>query len=120
MDCFPSSLRDYKNQVLSNEHAVPAGDVFCSYLQRALKKPDNMTLKAFKECFQVLFKLYDNLKADYELTMSKKECHLIFFNAFSAEHQNMFVQQQKEYHRMTMDEVVNFFPDLPCQGPTIT
>ncbi len=102
-------MRECKNQVLFCEHAVTAGDVFCSYLQRALKKLDDMTPKAFKACFEVLFKLYDNLKADYELTIGEKERHLIFFNAFSSEHQNMFVQQQKEYHKMTMDKIVNFF-----------
>ncbi len=68
-----------------------------------------MIPKAFKACFKVLFKVYDDLKAGYELTIGDKECHLIFFNAFSADHQNKFVQQQKEYHRMTMDEVVTFF-----------
>ncbi len=68
-----------------------------------------MTPKAFKAHFEVLFKLYDDLKADFELTIGEKERYLIFFNAFSAEHQNMFVQQQKEYHKITMDEVVNFF-----------
>ncbi len=68
-----------------------------------------MTPKAFNVCFKVLSKLYDNLKANFELKIAKKECHLNFFNAFSAEHQNMFVQQQKEYHKMTMVEVVNFF-----------
>ncbi len=45
-----------------------------------------MTPKAFKACFEVLFKLYDNLKADYELTIDKKERNLIFFNAFSRDH----------------------------------
>ncbi len=68
-----------------------------------------MTPKAFKACFAVLFKLYDDLKADYELTIGKRERQLIFFNAFSADHHNKFVQQQKDYHRMTMDEIVTFF-----------
>ncbi len=68
-----------------------------------------MTLKAFKACFKVLFKMYQDLKADYELTIGKKEHHLIFFNAFSADHHNQFVQQQNEYHKMTMDEIVSFF-----------
>ncbi len=68
-----------------------------------------MTPKAFKACFVILFKLYEDLKADYEFTIGTKECHLIFFNALSADHHNKFVQQQKEYHNMTMDEVVSFF-----------
>ena len=58
-----------------------------------------MTLKAFKARFKVLFKLYNDLKADYELTIGKKERILIFFNAISAEHCNKFVQQQKNYHK---------------------
>ncbi len=68
-----------------------------------------MTPKAFKARFEVLFKLYDDLKADYELTIGKKECNLIFFNAFSADHCNKCVLQQKDYHKMMMDEVVTFF-----------
>ncbi len=68
-----------------------------------------MTPKAFKACFKVLFKLYDDLKADYELTIGKKERNLIFFNTFSADHHNKFVQQQKDYHKMMMDKVVSFF-----------
>ncbi len=68
-----------------------------------------MTLKAFKACFEVLFKLYDNLKADFELTIGEREHNLIFFNTFSSEHRNKFVQQQKEYHKMMMDKVFAFF-----------
>ncbi len=30
---FAIITKEYKNQVLSSEHAVAAGDVFCSYLQ---------------------------------------------------------------------------------------
>ncbi len=78
-------MRKYKNQVLPGENAVAAGNVLCSYLQRALKKLDNMKPKAFKACFEVLFKLYDNLKADYKLTIGEKEHHLIFFKSFSSE-----------------------------------
>ncbi len=88
-------MKEYKNPVLSCKHAVAMGDVFCSYLQKGLKEPDDMPPKAFKACFEVLLKLYDDLKADYELTIGEKECHLIFFNAFSADHRNKFVQQQK-------------------------
>ncbi len=106
---FAIIMKEYKNQVLSSEHAVATGDVFCSYLWRALKKPGDMTLKAFKAHFEVLFKLYDDLEADYELTIGETESHLIFFNAFSADHHNKFVQQQNEYHKMMMDEVVTFF-----------
>ncbi len=68
-----------------------------------------MTPIAFKDCFEVLFKLYDDLKADYELTIEEKEKTLLFFPAFSAEHCNMFVQQQKQYHKMKMDEFMEFF-----------
>ncbi len=41
-----------------------------------------MTLKAFKACFKVLFKMYEDLKADYELTIGKKERHLISLMPF--------------------------------------
>ncbi len=33
--------------------------------------PNNMTPKASKAHFDALFKLYDNLKADYELTIGE-------------------------------------------------
>ncbi len=59
---FAIVMIEYKNRVLSDKHAVAAGDVFCSYLQKGLKKPDNMTPKAFKARFEVLFKLYDTLR----------------------------------------------------------
>ncbi len=85
-------MREYKNQVLSGKRAVATGDVFHSYLWKGLKKLDNMTQKAFKACFEVLFKLNDDLKAGYELTIGEKEHHLIFFNAFSADRCNKFVQ----------------------------
>ncbi len=37
-----------------------------------------MTLKAFKACFEVLFRLNDNLKADYKFTIGDKEKNLLF------------------------------------------
>ncbi len=61
--------------------------------------------KAFKAGFKVLFKFCNDLKADYKLTIGEKEKSLIFFNAFSA----MFVQQKKQYHKVTMDEFMEFF-----------
>ena len=106
---FAIVMKEYKNRVLSGENGVAAGDVFRSFLRKALRKPDDMTPKAFKARFEVLFKLYDDLKADFELTIGEKERNLIFFNAFSNEHRNKFVQQQKNYHQMTTDEIVAFF-----------
>ncbi len=58
-----------------------------------------MTLKAFKACFEVLFKLYDGLNSDYELTIREKEKTLLFFNTLSAEQCNVFVQQQNSTTR---------------------
>ncbi len=68
-----------------------------------------MTLKAFNDCFKVIFKLYDHLKADYELVIGNKENSLLFFNAFSSEHWNVLFQQQKQHHKMTIDEFLEFF-----------
>ncbi len=68
-----------------------------------------MTPKAFKACFKAFFKLYEDLKADYELTIGEKERNLIFFDTFTAVQQYMFVQQQKQHRKMTMDELVSFF-----------
>ncbi len=83
---FAKIIKTYKNEVLSGENAVAAGDVFHSFLWRTLKKPKDMTPKAFKARFDVLMKLYKDLEAVYELTMGDKERKLIFCNAFSAEH----------------------------------
>ncbi len=75
-------MKEYKNRVLSSEHTVAEGDVFHSNLQKGLKKLDNMTPKAFKACFKVLFKLYDDLKADYELTIGKRNATSFFKRFF--------------------------------------
>ncbi len=101
-------MKEYENPYLSVKHSVAARDMFCYYLQMVLKKPDNMTLNAFKACFKAFFKLFDDLKAYYELTIGEKEKNLLFFNTFSAEHWNNSVQQKK-YNKMMMDELVNFF-----------
>ncbi len=37
------------------------------------KKPDHMIPQALKACFKILFKLYNNLEADYNLTIQDKE-----------------------------------------------
>ncbi len=56
-EVFAIIMREFKNRVLFGEHAVAAGYVFHSYLGRVLKKQDNMTLKSFRACFKVLFKV---------------------------------------------------------------
>ncbi len=91
---FALTMKEYKNCVLSSKHSVATRDVVCSYLQKSLNKPDNMTLKAFKAWSEVLLKLYDNLNATYKLTIGNKEKNLIFFKAFSADHWNVFIQQK--------------------------
>ncbi len=52
---FAIIMREYKKGVLAGEHAVASEDIFCSYLWWALKKLDDMTPKALKACFEVLF-----------------------------------------------------------------
>ncbi len=81
------------------QHSIAASDIFCTYLCRDTKKPDNMTLKAFKACVKVLIKLHVDLKPNYELAMREKEKTLLFFNAFLDEYHNMFVQQQNSTRR---------------------
>ncbi len=65
-------MKDYKNLVLSGEHSVVAGDIFCVHFCTGVKKLDNMTPESFKTCFEILLKLYDKLKADYELILGEK------------------------------------------------
>ncbi len=76
-------MKFYKNEVLSDEHSVATGDIFYTHLHRFLKKPDDMTSKAFKACFEVHMKQYEYLKADYELRIGDKEISLFSFNSFS-------------------------------------
>lgn len=51
-----------------------------------LKISDSMTLKAFKGCIKVHFKLHENLKPDYKMNIDTKEINLHVFNSFSAKH----------------------------------
>ncbi len=60
-------------------------------------------------------KLYKDLKADFELTVGERETKLIFFNAFSAEHLNKFVAQQKKYLELSIDDFMNYFQILHTQ-----
>ncbi len=48
-------------------------DVFCTYLRHVMKMLANMTQKSFKACFEFFLKLYDDLKADNELTSGENE-----------------------------------------------
>ncbi len=45
---FVFIMKEYKNFILSTEHTVVAGDVLHTYLRCGIKKPENMTAKAFK------------------------------------------------------------------------
>ncbi len=45
---------------------------------------------------------------NYELMIGEKELILLFFNTFAADNCILFVQQ-KQYHKMMMDELVEFF-----------
>ncbi len=74
-----------------------ARNAFCAYLCRGLKKLDNMTL------LWGSFQLYNDLKADYEIMIGERNGPS-FLNIFSAEHCNVFVQQQEQYLMMVMDE----------------
>ncbi len=74
--------------VLFRKHSIAAWDIF-TYICRGLKKPDDMTPKAFKTCFKVLVKLYYYLKAGFELIIGEKKWPLLFFNSFPAEHQSV-------------------------------
>ncbi len=75
-----------------------------------------MTPNAFKACFEILFKLYDNLKADYILMIGEKEKNLLFFNAFSADHQNVFVQQQKLNPSRSVIQPTSLFANNETRG----
>ncbi len=60
-------MTEYKNWVLSGDHSVATGDVFCTYLNRGIKKLDNMTPNASKVRFEAIYKQYIDLKADNKL-----------------------------------------------------
>ncbi len=69
---FASIMKEYKNWVLSSKHSVATMDIFCTYLCRGVNQLDDMNLKVFKAHFKVLFKLYNILQADYELTIGER------------------------------------------------
>ncbi len=75
---FAIILRFYKNKVLSGKHAVTAGDVFFSYLNRDIKKPVNMTPQALKASFEILMKLFEDFDTKYELTIGIRKIEIIF------------------------------------------
>ncbi len=54
-------------------------------------------LKAFKVCFLTLMKLYDVIKTDKHQMIGDMKHALIPINSFSAECQNVNMQQQIEY-----------------------
>ncbi len=70
---FESNINECKNWILSSKYSVAAKDIFQTYLWWGLKKPGNMTPKAFKAHFKVLFKIHDNFKGNHELTIGDKE-----------------------------------------------
>ncbi len=93
-----------KNCILYGKHSISAmGHLLYLLLQR-VEKPNNMTPKDFIAWFEVLFQLYNNIKADNELTIRKKEKSILFFNVYTVEHWNTFVKQQEQYHKMTMED----------------
>ncbi len=112
---LPKIMKTYKNKVISGENAVAAGDDFRSSLQCALKKPKDITPKAFKACFNVLMKLYKDPEADFEVMIGNRERKLIFFNPFSAKHQNEFLPQQQKYEKLSIDDFVNYFQIIHAQ-----
>ncbi len=73
-----------------------------------------MTPKDFKACFKVLFKLYDNLKADYKLTIGEKEHHLIFLMPFQVN-----IETCLSSNKMITIRCSQLLPDLLCHRPTV-
>ncbi len=71
-------MKSYKNKVLPGENTVTTGDVFCSFLRQPIKKPVDMTPKAFKTCFKILMKQSEDLDAKYELNIGNKKWNLCF------------------------------------------
>ncbi len=105
---FAKIIMTYKNKVLSWENAVASEDFFHSFLWRTLKKPQDMTPKAFKACFDIIMKLED-LEAAFEKTNGKRERKLIFCNAFSAEHWNEIIAQQKSMQSCPLTILLTIF-----------
>ncbi len=108
-------MKSFKNKVLVGEYVVAAGEIFCFYLCRGIKRPDNMTPKAFKARFKVLMKLYDDLDAKFELTICNWEMKFIGFNAFFLVNWNKFVAQQKDYLKLSMGNFITYFQILHAQ-----
>ncbi len=54
-----------------------------------------MTLKKFKAQFETFIKLYDNIKANFELRIGDKERSLLFFNTFFTIKCKVIAEQKK-------------------------
>ncbi len=69
---FTSIFKEYKNCLISCEHSVGTKDCFHAYLCRGIEKPDEIIPQDLKAGFEVLFKLYDVLKADNAPTIEEE------------------------------------------------
>ncbi len=98
-------MKEYKNGVLSHKNSINARNIFQASLQCGIKDKESRQYdpKSFQCLLQGSLQVYNDLKADYELRIGGMEKTLLFFNAFSAEHHYMFVQQQKQYCKIQDD-----------------
>lgn len=64
---FESIMKEYKNKIFFIKNSVAAMDIFCTYLCRGLKNPEDIHMipKAFKACFEVFIKLLEDPDDNY-------------------------------------------------------
>ncbi len=113
---FKSITKNIKIESFTLNTLLPTGISFISTCLWVLKSHDDMTPKSSKEYFKELFKLYNDLKAAFKLTLREKEKILLFCNTFSADHHNIFVQQEK-VPQDENSEVCWVLPDLLFNWP---
>ncbi len=90
------------------EYSVATRGVFWTYLWRCLKKLDDLTLKAVKACYDVLFKFYETSRLimnwQFESTRNPPllQCLLCWTS-------QCVCSAAKQYHNMTMDKFADLF-----------
>ncbi len=79
---FALIMKEYNNRVLSGEHTVTVGDVFCNYLHRGLKKPNDMSLKAIQNMLWGPFQIVQRPQGRLWVDFWQKGMQLVFLMPF--------------------------------------
>ncbi len=93
-----SIMKEYKNCIFSSKHSVATRDVFVPSFVGASRSWKIWPCRHLRLSMRSSSS-YDNLRANYKPTIGEKEKIPLFYYAFSTEHCNVVVQQQKSITR---------------------